>query len=242
MTKTELVAKLSQFIEKENARNDDISRLRASISQDGNENSDSKVSLQSPTVLYLQNVSKKPIHSVSHDVSDILGTPLNINKIKDELKEVIGKDYLWSCNEVDNGCWKLYYFYNQGKKQNLNCINCPETARMISQLASFMANVSFGNAAFSYLSQGTAIAAHCGPTNVRLRCHITLQTGNDCTLFVGNEKVTYQEGQCILFDDSYEHRVVHEKGAGGSRIILMLDLWHPDVTEVERKVIEHLFK
>ena len=36
-----------------------------------------------------------------------------------------------------------------------------------------------------------------------------------------------------MFDDSLEHEVVHE--GNESRVILLMDFWHPDVTEEQKK-------
>ena len=242
-SKNELLAKLHQFEEQKNMHSEGLSRLRTSILYEGKNNDDVKTTNQIPTILHLQDLTPaKPVHSVSYDASTILGTHFNITRIQEELIDVLNMDYLWSYNEVEDGIWKLYYFYNQGIKQTANCNKCPETARMISNTALFMSNVSFGNAAFSFLSPGTTIPAHYGSTNARLRCHITLCQGNNCTLSVENEKVVYNEEQVIVFDDSFEHSVNHKKGGTNNRIILMLDLWHPEVSKVEKEAIEYLYQ
>ena len=242
-SKNELLAKLHQFAEQQKIHSEDLSRLRTSILYEGQKTDDVKTTNQFPTMLYLRHLTPaKPIHSVSYDASILLGTHFNITRIQEELIDVLNKDYLWSYNEVEDGIWKLYYFYNQGIKQTVNCDKCPQTARMISNTALFMNNVSFGNAAFSYISPGTIIPAHYGSTNARLRCHITLCQGNNCTLSVESEEVIYNEEQIIVFDDSFEHSVNHEKGGSNNRIILMLDLWHPEVSKVEREAIEYIYQ
>ena len=244
LTRKELVVKLDLYTNSRKCRKDSLSRLRTSILKEKMDNDYVETKNQCPTVLFLQSlVPAKPVHSVVsiHDASSVLGISINIEEIKEELFRALEKDYLWSYNEVNGGIWKLYYFYNQGQKQAVNCDNCPKTTRMISKLPNFMKKVSFGNAAFSFLSPGTNIGAHYGSTNIRLRCHITLQKGNNCTLSVGDEKLIYEDNQVILFDDSFEHSVIHGKEDVASRIILMLDLWHPDIVETEREAIEHLF-
>lgn len=43
---------------------------------------------------------------------------------------------------------------------------------------------------------------------------------------------TWEEGKFFIFDDSFEHEVWQE--ADRLRLILIVDLWHPDLTESDR--------
>ena len=237
-----LLAKLDKFVSQRRVQDDSLARLRTSILEYKGKAGDFESVSQRPTVLHLLHLCPaRPIHSLCSDASLVLGAQFDIAKIKEELIGILNKDYLWSYNETKDGIWKLYYLYNQGIKQGSNCDSCPETTRMVCNTPSFMKNVPFGNAAFSLLSPGASISGHYGSTNVRLRCHITLFQGSNCILSVGNEKVVYDENQVILFDDSFEHSVSHEKGGNSNRVILMLDLWHPEVTELEKDAIRYVY-
>ena len=83
------------------------------------------------------------------------------------------------------------------------------------------------------------IEAHCGPTNLRLRCHLPLVVPSDCGIVVAGETREWKEGELMIFDDAYEHYVFH-KGAS-ERLILLFDIWHPDVVEGEREGIKKMF-
>jgi aspartate beta-hydroxylase len=48
---------------------------------------------------------------------------------------------------------------------------------------------------------------------------------------VADEARTWHEGKCLLFDDTYEHEVWNKSQR--TRVILLLDIWHPDLTEIE---------
>lgn len=39
----------------------------------------------------------------------------------------------------------------------------------------------------------------------------------------------------LIFDDSFEHEVWHN--GTGVRLVLIVDIWHPDLTEQERKTL-----
>lgn len=51
-----------------------------------------------------------------------------------------------------------------------------------------------------------------------------------CLLFVCR---TWKEGEFIIIDDSFEHHVWHN--GTEPRLILIVDVWHPDLTDAEKK-------
>ena len=81
------------------------------------------------------------------------------------------------------------------------------------------------------LDAGTHILPHFGPTNIRLRCHLGLQVPEGCTLRVAEETRAWQEGRCLIFDDSFDHEVRHS--GQGQRVVLLIDFWHPDLSPAE---------
>ena len=51
----------------------------------------------------------------------------------------------------------------------------PRTTAIIEGLDTFMLGVIFGNAFISIINEQSIIESHCGPTNLRVRCHLGLQ-------------------------------------------------------------------
>lgn len=45
----------------------------------------------------------------------------------------------------------------------------------------------------------------------------------------------WTEGKFLIFDDSFEHEVWHN--GTETRLILIIDLWHPELTESEKKTL-----
>ena len=43
--------------------------------------------------------------------------------------------------------------------------------------------------------------------------------------------LTWTEGQMLVFDDSFEHEVIHE--SKGQRTVLIIDFHHPDLSQVK---------
>ena len=112
---------------------------------------------------------------------------------------------------------------------------CPKIARIVRELP------RAGNDAQAYLSAlsgRTHIKAHCGPTNVRLRCHFGIDVPDAARIRVGADTVPWEAGRCMFFDDSFEHEVWNF--GEQERVILIIDVWHPDLTLEERWAIERL--
>lgn len=119
---------------------------------------------------------------------------------------------------VGTGGWDVLYFYSAGRKVDDGHRACPETAAI---LASIPGVGAAGQADFSVLAGGTHIKPHCGPTNTRLRCHLGLSVPDGCRIRIGTEIARWREGECLVFDDSFEHEVWHD--GDDERIVLILD-------------------
>ena len=48
---------------------------------------------------------------------------------------------------------------------------------------------------FSRVKPGTHITPHCGPANVKLRCHLGLIVPDNCWMRVGTETRTWEPGK-----------------------------------------------
>jgi aspartyl/asparaginyl beta-hydroxylase (cupin superfamily) len=77
-------------------------------------------------------------------------------------------------------------------------------------------------------------------TNTRLICHLPLIIPPKCGFRVGNDVREWEEGKLIIFDDSIEHEAWNESDQ--DRVVLIFDIWRPEISEGERKEIEAFFK
>ena len=57
---------------------------------------------------------------------------------------------------------------------------------------------------------------------------------------VGDETVQLEEGKAIIFDDSFNHEAWHN--GDQTRINLIVDFWHPCLTDAEVKFFSILLK
>lgn len=113
---------------------------------------------------------------------------------------------------------------------------CPETVAAIEAIGT-----QYEHAFFSALAPRTHIKRHHGPTNKKLRCHLPLVVPphGACRLRVGDRTIDVREGECFVFDDSFEHEAWNDDPAH-SRIVLVVDVWHPDLSAPERRFLGFL--
>ena len=134
----------------------------------------------------------------------------------------------------DKGDWNVFYLYLHEVHFPENLERCPVTKGLLDGLG----NRSYAHAFFSALTPGTHIIKHHGPTNKKLRVHLPLVGAQGSELRVADTILRGEEGKCMIFDDSFEHEAWH-KGEQ-TRIVLVFDVWHPDLTDKEVQFLSFL--
>ena len=156
-------------------------------------------------------------------------------------------------DKLHAGTWDWHSYILNGSIQPRFEESCPQTALLIQQLEpDLFMNNPFGFSFFSTLHGKSYIKPHNGPMNLRLRIHLPLIVPSDvkpdafsskpqtkCGIRVGDQIRSWEEGKAIVLDDSYEHEVWNETKE--VRVILLVDVWHPDVTMEERNRIAKMF-
>jgi len=95
----------------------------------------------------------------------------------------------------------------------------------------YLFDFSGGYVYYSFIKPQTHILPHCGPTNLKIRCHIPIFVPDSCTIRVGNEIKTYVEAQSLFFDDSFEQEIWNDSNE--ILVILVLDFWNTKLVEQE---------
>ncbi|XP_016968297.1 aspartyl/asparaginyl beta-hydroxylase isoform X5 [Drosophila biarmipes] len=134
----------------------------------------------------------------------------------------------------DQGVWQQYELFAQGRRVKDNCRRTPITCGLLQEFPE-SAGCRRGQVKFSVMQAGTHVWPHCGPTNCRLRAHLTLVApeSEKTSLRVAEQERTWREGELFVFDDSFEHEVWHN--GSQPRLVLILDLWHPQLTPAQRR-------
>ncbi|MBM08558.1 MAG: hypothetical protein CMF69_03140 [Magnetovibrio sp.] len=86
---------------------------------------------------------------------------------------------------------------------------------------------------FSKTSPNTKIKAHYGSSNLRIRLHLGIYVPDkyNTIMNVSNDKLYWEEGKVIAFDDSFYHS--SENNSSLDRIVLIIDIFNPYLSDDE---------
>ncbi|XP_017049903.1 aspartyl/asparaginyl beta-hydroxylase isoform X9 [Drosophila ficusphila] len=162
---------------------------------------------------------------------------LNWRAIRDEGLALLGRSGFFKDEAEllrDKGVWQQYELYAQGRPVKDNCQRTPITCSLLQTFPE-SAGCRRGQVKFSVMQAKTHVWPHCGPTNCRLRAHLTLVAPEPekTSLRVAEQERTWREGELFIFDDSFEHEVWHNGTL--PRLVLIVDMWHPQLTAAQRR-------
>jgi aspartyl/asparaginyl beta-hydroxylase (cupin superfamily) len=135
--------------------------------------------------------------------------------------------------------WSALYLWRDSEVVQAIAERCPRTMDALSEVPLTHIGRRTPSALFSRLEPGAHIPPHNGMLNCRLICHLPLVVPKGCWLRVGNETREWEEGKMLIFDDSIEHEA--RNPTSDLRIILLFDVWRPELTETERQAISAIF-
>lgn len=118
--------------------------------------------------------------------------------------------------------WKTFVLVGFGEPSELNCGLCPETARALSMVP------KLETAFFSILAPGKHVPMHRGITKGMVRAHLGLRVPRHaelCYMDCGEERIVWQEGELVFFDDTYPHAVWNNTDE--ERAVLLFDFERP---------------
>lgn len=141
---------------------------------------------------------------------------------------------------LDNPDWSAYYLWKNGDIVAEHAARCPKTMAAlayapITQIANRSPSVLF-----SLLRPGAHIPPHNGLINTRLICHLPLIVPDSCEFRVGNDARAWVEGKAWVFDDTIEHEAWNRSDQ--TRVILLFEIWRPELSEEERAAVSALFE
>ncbi len=131
--------------------------------------------------------------------------------------------------------WNAFFFYRDGERFEDNCRRCPVTAAALDSMPISRVAEHSPEAFFSVLKPGVHIPVHTGVVNIRLVTHLPLVIPPHCGIRVGGETRGWNEGECVIFDDTFEHEAWN--GSNVTRVVLIFDIWNPYLTAIEQKAM-----
>lgn len=132
-----------------------------------------------------------------------------------------------------SGAWNAVYLRYGAKTVEENRHVLPRTIELVSSLprVGVMAMVSA-------LNPGAHIEPHCGVHNFRITAHLGLHIPEGCSFRVADETRTWRQGECLVFDDSFEHEVWNR--GKETRYVLLVDFWHSQLSDAEIAILDEI--
>ncbi len=161
----------------------------------------------------------------------VSGVEADWRKVREELDSVMKyRDAMPSFQDIikevgtiqKDDQWKTFFLRGVGMDCEENARRCPETMKVLEKIP------GCSTAFFSILSPHKHIPHHRGPWAGVLRMHLGLQVpepAHQCRIRVADQFHAWQEGKCLIFDDTYNHEVWND--TDGYRVVLFVDFARP---------------
>ena len=131
--------------------------------------------------------------------------------------------------------WRSFFLVSYGYRSPLGLATCPKTSALLDGIS------GLETAFFSVLTPSAHLPLHKGVTKALITCHLPLIVPENCgALRVGNEERPWVEGEMLIFDDTIEHEAWNNSDQ--ERVILLFEIWRPEIGEEERGLITTLLK
>lgn len=235
---------------------------------DGNQNRQHRIAFNDSTVTAAVEFAESNFESIRAEYfSSVLGQGVGADPHSNNVRKPLEPDYDVASkggehadDALHSGNWDWHSYILNGEKNERFKERCPKTAAVIDELdkEGMLFRTPFSFCFFSTLHGNSSIQAHSGPMNLRLRMHLPLVVPSDDSssstdgkeqtnhrarpttgIKVADQARQWREGRALVLDDSYVHEVWNDNES--ARVLLLLDLWHPDVRREEREKIEAMF-
>jgi aspartate beta-hydroxylase len=237
MIKEERIALLSHWCQNNGTEKSNVEKVFEMISDDHHGRSNDP--MQYPE-WYIGDPSAKGWHDSTH----YQWTQLLKEHFAEIRKEAIAvfaerKNAVHPDNDtlVTQGNWNTYFFYKNGQRYDEHLARCPLTSKVLKQIEGV--DIA-GRTYFSEMTAHTHISKHCGPHNFKLRTQLALVAPQGSKMIITKEPKQWMEGECFVFDDSFEHEAINDSDQ--SRIVLIVDVWNQSLTQPERMALEYVMK
>ena len=193
--------------------------------------------LQRPTILYLDGFPDHAWHDpADHPVTGVLEESAAM--IRAELSGQTRPAEEWaeySESVAEDRKWRATWFYRHGRRSSETAALFPRTSALLDAHSGPSGPLAstLGDCFLSRLEAGGRIPAHTGLCNISLVGHLALTVPPGCGIRVGAESRGWEEGKCLVFDDTFEHETWNTSGA--DRYVLVFVLWRHGVTPIERE-------
>lgn len=144
-------------------------------------------------------------------------------------------DSVWQ-NEVMGKGWSAIRLQRLGVWNMENCNEFPRTTELLRSLDIPLA---VRGVCFAKQSPGSGVQPHSDGRNFILTSHLGLKVPEGCWIKVGDEEKGWEEGKLTTLDTSFTHSTGNPSNF--DRHVLIIDFWHPELSEAERAALEFVY-
>jgi hypothetical protein len=169
------------------------------------------------------------------EVASELGALAAADDVAQEPQEAIFRPnwdptHILSDGGVDGSGWSALPLMNRGQLLAAGCSHAPVTCSTLENLSPFLDPrppvATEVGVRLLKLRPGAMLRPHHGPGG-RLVAHLGVKVPPGATMSLANETVVWNEGEIIVFDDSFSHSA--ENVGTRARYILHITFPHPDI-------------
>jgi len=139
-------------------------------------------------------------------------------------------------NDVMGGGWSGFRLQRLGDWISKNCELFPQTVQLLKDAK---APLAMRGVIVARQGPGSGVMPHSDGRNFFLTAHFGLCIPEKCSVTVGGETRSWEEDGAIVLDTSYMHSTRNDSEE--DRFVLIVDFWHPDLTEPEREALEYIY-
>ena len=198
-----------------------------------------------PSEEHVAGLSAKPFWNVTDEPSlfpwanelekksDIIAKEFEAKLLRDE--RMFASDSAWQ-NQIMGTGWSAIRLQRLGVWNTDNCKEFQETYELLRSLEIPLA---VRGVCFARQAPNTGVQPHSDGRNFILTSHLGLKVPKDCWIKVGEEQRSWEVGKLTTLDTSFEHSTGNPSDA--ERHVLIIDFWHPELTEAERAALEFVY-
>ena len=140
-------------------------------------------------------------------------------------------DSAWQNNVMGAG-WSAFRLQRLGIWNVENCKEFPKTYELLKSLD---IPIAVRGVCFARQAPGSGVQPHSDGRNFILTSHLGLKIPDGCWIQVGEERKSWEVGKLTTLDTSFEHSTGNP--TDDERHVLIIDFWHPDLSEAERAAL-----
>ena len=155
--------------------------------------------------------------------------------LQKEAQKAFASDSVWQ-NQVMGAGWSAIRLQRLGVWNTENCRQFPRTYEL---LRSLKIPLAVRGVCFARQAPQTGVQPHSDGRNFILTSHLGLKIPEECWIEVGGQRQSWKEGKLTTIDTSFSHSTGNPTDE--DRHVLIIDYWHPELTEAERTALEFVY-